>query len=243
VSKEADTGEGGKGAVPDSADMPDRDRRQEADTGTLSAGQAATALGVSERSVRRYIASGRLPAARVHGPKGVEYRIELADVEAMAGRAAALEARSVPADEGADMDRPVSMSAGAGLQTMQAVLEPLARELAAYRAELIASRTERERLQETIADKDATIERQAEDLGAARERARRAQAEADQVRAQLQAYTQAEQEKRETEAYAQARALLAQSHARQRAEWKALHRPWWAFWRPGPPRPGGQDDQ
>jgi len=104
VSKEADTGEGGKEALLDSADMPDRDRRQEADTGTLRAGQAATALEVSERSVWRYIASGRLPAARVHGPKGVEYRIEPTDVEALVGRAAALEARSVPADEGADMD-------------------------------------------------------------------------------------------------------------------------------------------
>jgi len=88
-----------------------------------------------------------------------------------------------------------------------------------------------------------TIRVQAEELGAARERARRAQADADQARAQLQAYTQAEQEKRETEAYAQASALLAQSHARQRAEWKALHRPWWAFWRPGPPRRDSQDDQ
>jgi len=181
LSKEADTGEGGKGAVPDSADMPDRDRRQEADTSTLSAGQAAAVLGVSERSVRRYIASGRLPAARVHGPKGVEYRIEPADVEALAGRAAALEARSVPVNEGADMDSTVATHASAGLQTMQAVLEPLARELAAYRAELIASRTERERLQETIDGKDATIERQAEELGAARERARQAEERAAQL--------------------------------------------------------------
>jgi len=243
--------------------VEDADTRADADVGTdlggqadvadvqaytLTVDQAAEILGKSGDTVRRYIRTSQLSAMRVQGERTVEYRLRTDDVLNLHGR--------MHAYVGADVGRqtvpahvPTSEERGEGTQArvqddasvarlgaaaaMQSMIEQVVAPLAAANEQL---RAQGERQQETI-------RQQAEELGAARERAQRAQVEAEQARAQLQAYTQAEQEKRQAAAHAQVAALVAQSYARQRAEWKALHRPWWAFWRPGPPRRDSHDDQ
>lgn len=197
---------------------------------TLSVAAAAAQLGRSENTVRRLIRQRLLAATLVPGERGDVYRLRPEDVEDARGR---LDAHMV------------SRSATQAPMSAQAPRRPATQAPMSASGDLVGMSTQSAALAliEEVATSRETIARLAEELGAARERARRAQADADQARAQLQAYTQAEQEKRETEAYAQARALLAQSYARQRAEWKAQHRPWWAFWRPGPPRRDSQDDQ
>ena len=52
-------------------------------TRRVSTGRAAEILGVCADTVRRYIDSGRLPATR---PGGLQWRIRLEDVEALANR-------------------------------------------------------------------------------------------------------------------------------------------------------------
>jgi len=169
---------------------------------------AAAQLGRSENTVRRLIRQRLLAATLVPGERGDVYRLRPEDVEDARGR---LDAHMVSRSAA---QPPMSASGDlVGMSTQSAALA----------------------LIEEVATSRETIARLAEELGAARERARRAQADADQARAQLQAYTQTEQEKRQAAAHAQVAALVTQSYARQRAEWKALHRPWWAFWRPGPP--------
>lgn len=208
---------------------------------TLTVDQAAEILGKSGDTVRRYIRGGQLPAMRVQGERTVEYRLRADDVLDLHGR--------MHAYVGADVGRqtgsahvPASEEQGEGTQArvqddapvtrlgaaaaMQSMIEQVVAPLAAANEQL---RAQGERQQETI-------RQQAEELGAARERERQAQAEAAQARAQLQEYMQPEQEKRRAAAHAQGLATLAEIRARGRAEWRALHRPWWAFWRPGPPR-------
>jgi len=208
----------GNAGQPDKRDMTD-----------MTVSQAAALLGVSSRQVHRYIDRGTLPSHWVNGSRGREKRIAASAVADLHGQRDALDEpaltdTSVKRDMADKRDMTV-MSGQRDLQDL--VTHPAVRALIdqAVTQATVPLAAELARREETIDGKDATIERQAEELGVARERARRAQADADQARAQLQA----EQEKRETEAYAQANALLAQIHARQRAEWKALHRPWW--WR------------
>lgn len=166
--------------MSDRSDMPDQaDVTGPSVLTELSASEAAEVLGVAERSVRRYIARGKLPARRVLTDRGVqEYRISRAAVTAFQGQRAALEHDETPAADRMDMPAVQDGPQGAVL-ALQA-------ELASYRQELAAARLERERLeaerehlaaerghlQATIASKDATIERQAEELGALRERLR-----------------------------------------------------------------------
>ncbi len=179
---------------------------------TLSVAAAAAQLGRSENTVRRLIRQRLLAATLVPGERGDVYRLRPEDVEDARGR---LDAHMV------------SRSATQAPMSAQAPRRPATQTPMSTSGDLVGMSTQSAALAliEEVATSRETIARLAEELGTARERARRAQADADQARAQLQA----EQEKRETEAYAQASALLAQSHARQRAEWKALHRPWW--WR------------
>ncbi len=206
----------------------------------LTATEAARRLAVSRRTLNRAVDEGRLKPQTIRGAHGPELRFSTGEVDAYAGQRDAIEATDHPsalADSGtpgvsptpgSDVAPTSGQEAGAALFA-QAVDAAVARATAPLVAELEAARRERHRFQEASAAREASAQALAAELGATRERARRAQADADQARAQLQAYTQAEQEKRETEAYAQANALLAQIHARQRAEWKAQHRPWW--WR------------
>jgi len=215
---------------------------------TLTVDQAAEILGKSGDTVRRYIRGGQLPAMRVQGERTVEYRLRTDDVLDLHGRMHAYVGADVgrqagsahvptseEQDEGtqARVQDDASVTRLGAAAAMQSMIEQVVAPLAAANEQL---RAQGERQQETI-------RQQAEELGAARERARRAQVEADQARAQLQAYMLPEQEQKRAEAHAQATAMLAQIRVRSRNEWRALHRPWWAFWRPGPPGSGGQDDQ
>jgi len=167
---------------------------------TLSVAAAAQ-LGRSENTVRRLIRQGVLAATLVPGERGDVYRLRPEDVEDARGR---LDAHMV------------SRSVTQPPMSAQAPRRPAAQAPMSTSGDLVGMSTQSAALAliEEVATSRETIARLAEELGVARERARRAQAE---------------QEKRETEAYAQANALLAQIHARQRAEWKAQHRPWW--WR------------
>ncbi len=165
--------------MPDQSDMPDQVDRSGASAVTeLSASEAAQVLGVAERSVRRYIARGTLPARRVMSERGVqEYRISAVDVAAFQGRRAALDHEGVPVPGVPDrMDRvavqDVPHPAALALQAT----------LAGVQAELSAAREEREQLRAertALASHNAILHdltaRQAEELGAARERARQAE--------------------------------------------------------------------
>jgi len=215
---------------------------------TLTVDQAAEILGKSGDTVRRYIRGGQLPAMRVQGERTVEYRLRTDDVLDLHGRMHAYVGADVSRqtgsahvptseerDEGtqARVQDDASVTRLGAAAAMQSMIEQVVAPLAAANEQL---RAQGERQQETI-------RQQAEELGAARERARQAQGEAEQARAQLQAYMLPAQEQKRAEAHAQATAMLAQIRVRSRNKWRALHRPWWAFWRPGPPRRDGQDDQ
>jgi len=197
---------------------------------TLTVAAAAAQLGRSENTVRRLIRHGVLAATLVPGERGDVYRLRPEDVEDACGR---LDAHMV------------SRSATQTPMSAQAPRHPAAQTPMSTSGDLVGASTQSAALAliEEVAASRETIARLAEELGAARERARQAQEEATQARAQLQEYMLPEQEKRRAEAHAQATAKLAQIRARSRNEWKALHRPWWAFWRPGPPRRDSQGDQ
>jgi len=174
--------------VPDQSDMPDQvDRSGMSAVTELSASEAAQVLGVAERSVRRYIARGTLPARRVMSERGVqEYRISAADVAAFQGRRAALDHEGAPVPDRVDMPDRVDRVAVQDVPHPAALALQAA--LAGVQAELSAAREEREQLRAeraALAAHNALLHdltaRQAEELGAARERARQAEERAAQL--------------------------------------------------------------
>jgi len=165
--------------VPDQSDMPDQvDRSGMSAVTELSASEAAQVLGVAERSVRRYIARGTLPARRVMSERGVqEYRISRAAVAAFQGRRAALDHEGAP-----EPDMPDRMDRVAVQDVPHPAALALQAALAGVQAELSAAREEREQLRAeraALASHNALLHdltaRQAEELGAARERERQAE--------------------------------------------------------------------
>ena len=66
----------------------------EGDGYTLRA--AGERLGLSSRQVRRYVLDGRLPAVLVPGPRGSEYRVSAADLEALEASRSARVGRRKP---------------------------------------------------------------------------------------------------------------------------------------------------
>ncbi len=151
----------------------------------LTATAAARRLGVSRRTLNRAVDEGRLKPQTIRGAHGPELRFAMGEVDTYAGRRDAIEAADhsgaladpstpgMPPTPGSDVAPTSGQEAGAALfaQAVEAAVTaatmPLVAELA--------------RREETIAGKDATIERQAEELGTARERARQAEERAAQL--------------------------------------------------------------
>jgi len=145
----------------------------------MTVSQAAALLGVSSRQVHRYIDRGTLPSHWVNGPRGREKRIVASAVADLHGQRDALDEpalsdTSVKRDM-ADKRDMTDMSGQRDLQDL--VTHPAVRALIdqAVTQANVPLAAELARREETIAGKDATIERQAEELGAARERARQAE--------------------------------------------------------------------
>jgi excisionase family DNA binding protein len=143
---------------------------------TLSVAEAAERLGKSADTVRRYIRAGDLPALRVQGERLVEYRLRPEDVQSMHAR--------MHAYVGARLDRQApdarlahvpEAPASPGIAAAEALLERLVAPLAAELA----------RRDGVIAEKDAQLVAQAEDLGRLREQARVAEERAALLEAQI----------------------------------------------------------
>jgi len=157
---------------------------------TLTVAEAATLMARSEGTVRRLIRTGELPAAMVQGERTEEYRLRQSDVDDMRGRLNAQTAkrpRSQAHDERMDAltTRRVRvhdedqglMDASEGQESAQALAQhPVVQALIQATVEQATAP-----LVALIAGKDATIERQAEELGAAREQARQAEERAAQL--------------------------------------------------------------
>ncbi len=153
---------------PDKRDMTD-----------MTVSQAAALLGVSSRQVHRYIDRGALPSHWVNGPRGREKRIAASAVANLHGQRDALDEPDM-ADMAVkrDMADKRDMTAMSGQRDLQdLVTHPAVRALIdqAVTQATVPLAAELARREETIAGKDATIERQAEELG--RERALRQVAE------------------------------------------------------------------
>ena len=152
----------GDAGQPDKRDMAD-----------MTVSQAAALLGVSSRQVHRYIDKGALPSHWVNGPRGREKRIAASAVADLHGQRDALD-EPVLSDTSVKRDM-TAMSGQRDLQDL--VTHPAVRALIdqAVTQATVPLAAELARREETIAGKDATIERQAEELG--RERALRQVAE------------------------------------------------------------------
>jgi len=177
--------------APDASERVDVLSSTETSTYTLTVAEASALMARSEGTVRRLIRTGELPAAMVQGERTEEYRLRLADVEDMRGRLNAQTTkrpRSQAHDERMDAltTRRVRvhdedqglMDASEGQESAQALAQhPVVQALIQATVEQATAP-----LVEQIAGKDATIERQAEELG--RERALRQVA--DERAAQLE---------------------------------------------------------
>jgi len=145
---------------------------------TMTVEEAATVLDKSVETVRRYIRSGRLPAQRVQGHNNQEYRLHPQDVEdahtqltVRSVDRAGTQAHTQPVDR---VDTHTVIQPGRqapALALVEALLERTVAPLAAAN----------ERLALENARLSAITRRQAEELGAARERARQAEERAAQL--------------------------------------------------------------
>jgi len=150
---------------PDKRDMTD-----------MTVSQAAALLGVSSRQVHRYIDRGALPSHWVNGPRGREKRIAASAVADLHGQRDALDEPAL-SDTSVKRDMTDKRDRAGKRDLQDLVPHPAVRALIdqAVTQATVPLAAELARREETIAGKDATIERQAEELGAARERARQAE--------------------------------------------------------------------
>jgi len=130
--------------------------------------EAATVLDKSVETVRRYIRSGRLPAQRVQGHNNQEYRLHPQDIEdahtqltVRSGDRVGTQAHTQPVDRTGTHTVIPSGTQAPALALVEALLERTVAPLAAAN----------ERLALENARLSAITRLQAEELGAARERA------------------------------------------------------------------------
>jgi excisionase family DNA binding protein len=186
---------------------------------TVAEVQAAT--GLHPQTLRKWIKAGRLRARQVHGQKGPEWRVPLAEVHRLAAT------HRVPTGDspGAAPDSPSGSPNGAGgSPTDSASDSPGGTTLAVRRAEEMAAYTGR-----LLAPLQARLEAQAEALG-------RMEAAAATLREEAAAAVGELAREREARAAAEAQAAELRGEVtglRAGLEAAAQRRPWWRFWDAG----------